>query len=124
MVPTKPMTKGQQLGGHVAQFVVQEGHDQAGLLAHTDGQSHGQHQAQGGEAGEVGDHVLQEPQKSVFRNGVLDGHDLIGGGVDHRYTHQTQDTTDDGDDEEQIDKHNCGDGKLVTRALKNIQEFV
>ena len=81
--------EGQQLGGHVAQFVVQEGHDQAGLLAHTDGQSHGQHQAQGGEAGEVGDHVLQEPQKSVFRNGVLDGHDLIGGGVDHRYTHQT-----------------------------------
>ena len=79
-VPTKATTKGRITGGSVAQLILEQGHNQAGLLAHADGQGHGDDQAQGGEAGKVLEHVLQEPDQAGAGDGVLDGYHLFGGG--------------------------------------------
>ena len=108
----------------VAELVIQQGNDEAGLFAHTDGDRHGQDEAQGSEAGEVLHHVVKEPEKSVGGYGVLDRNDLVGGGVHRGDTHIRQDAADDGDDDEKIEEHDRGDGKLVAGLLQSVQEDV
>ena len=108
----------------VAELIVQQGNDQTGLFAHTDGDRHGQDEAQRSEAGEVFHHVVKEPEKSVGRNGILDRNDLIGSGVHRGDPHIRQNTADDGDNDEKIEEHDRGDGKLVTGLLQSVQENV
>ena len=108
----------------VAELIVQQSDDEARLLAHTDSDGHGQHQAQRCKACEVLDHVIQEPQKSFTGNGVLDRNDFVGRRVHSGKAHRGKNCADDCDDDEQIEEHDGRNGQLVTCPLQEIQEPV
>ena len=116
--------EGQDHGRDVAQLVIEQSHDQAALFAHTDGQRHSDNETEGSKSGEVLDQILEEPGQAGGGEGVLNGNDFAGGGVDSREPQQGADAAGNGNDNEQINEHDCGRGELVTGALQEIQELV
>ena len=116
--------EGQDHRRDVLHLIGEQGTDKAGFLAHTDGQRHGEHQAQRCEAGEVLDHVGQEPDEAVLGEQVLCHNGLVLRGVDDGNTQQAEDAAQNGDDHEQIDEQDRRRGQLVTGTLQRRQEPV
>ena len=116
--------EGQDHRRDVLHLIGEQGPDQAGLLAHADGQRHGEHQAQRSEAGEVLDHVGDQPDQALAGEQVLGIHRLVLRRVDDGDAQQVEDAAQDGDDHEQVNEQDRRRRQLVTGTLQTRQELV
>ena len=72
------------------------------------------------EGGEVGNQVGKEPFHTSFREEVLGGDRLIGGGVDQRDSGEAEECADHRNNDEQIAEKDTGRRKLVTNPLDEV----
>ena len=108
----------------LAQEALHQGHQEAALLRHGGADHRHQHHAQGGKAGEVGDHVGPEILQPIGREQVHRLYPLVGGGVQGLDPQSATQGGDQHHDHRQAKEHGDGIGQLVAGALDCIEHSV